>query len=44
MEEIKKVVSSWRITDKHKCPNDILEDACSRQDYSGAELVKEYLN
>ena len=28
----------------NKCPNDILEDACSRQDYSGAELVKEYLN
>lgn len=25
------------------CPNDILEDACSRQDYSGRELVKEYL-
>ena len=26
-----------------KCPNDILIDACSRQDYSGRELVKEYL-
>jgi hypothetical protein len=26
-----------------KCPNDILEEACSRQDYSGQELVKEYL-
>jgi hypothetical protein len=25
------------------CPNDILADACSRQDYSGRELVKEYL-
>lgn len=25
------------------CPIDILEDACSRQDYSGRELVKEYL-
>ena len=25
------------------CPNDILIDACSRQDYSGRELVKEYL-
>lgn len=27
-----------------KCPNDVLEDACSRQDRSGIELVKEYLN
>lgn len=26
------------------CPNDILKDACSRQDYSGRELVKEYLS
>jgi len=26
-----------------KCPNEILEDACSRQNYSGRELVKEYL-
>lgn len=26
-----------------KCPNDILEDACSRQDYSGRELVKSYM-
>jgi hypothetical protein len=26
-----------------KCPKDVLEDAASRQDYSGAELVKEYL-
>ena len=26
------------------CPKEILEDACSRQDYSGRELVKEYLN
>lgn len=25
------------------CPSDILEDACSRQDYSGIELVKSYL-
>lgn len=25
------------------CPDDILEDACSRQDYSGRELVKEFL-
>lgn len=25
------------------CPNDVLIDACSRQDYSGRELVKEYL-
>lgn len=27
-----------------KCPKDILLDACSRQDYSGRELVKDYLN
>lgn len=27
-----------------KCPTNILEDACSRQDYSGRELVKEYLS
>lgn len=27
-----------------KCPLDVLKDACSRQDYSGRELVKEYLN
>lgn len=26
------------------CPDDILIDACSRQDYSGIELVKEYFN
>ncbi len=26
-----------------KCPNDILEDACSRQDYSGRKLVAQYL-
>lgn len=25
------------------CPNDILADACSRQDYSGRKLVKPYL-
>lgn len=25
------------------CPNDELEDACSRQDYSGRELIKQYL-
>lgn len=25
------------------CPSDILEDACSRQDYSGRKLVAEYL-
>jgi hypothetical protein len=25
------------------CPDNILKDACSRQDYSGIELVKEYL-
>lgn len=26
-----------------KCPNDLLKDACSRQDYSGKKLVAEYL-
>ena len=26
-----------------ECPADILADACSRQDYSGRELVKAYL-
>jgi hypothetical protein len=25
------------------CPDTILEDACSRQDYSGIELIEEYL-
>lgn len=24
------------------CPDDILEDACSRQDYSGRKLIEEY--
>lgn len=27
----------------NKCPQDILEDACSRQDYSGRELVSKYM-
>lgn len=27
-----------------RCPDDILEDASSRQDYSGRELVKEYFD
>ncbi len=27
----------------NKCPQDILENACSRQDYSGCELVAEYM-
>lgn len=27
----------------NKCPQEILEDACSRQDYSGRELVAEYM-
>jgi hypothetical protein len=27
-----------------KCPDNILEDACSRQDRSGKELISEYLN
>lgn len=26
-----------------ECPADILEDACSRQDYSGRQLVEPYL-
>ena len=26
----------------HNCPDNILKDACSRQDYSGRELVKPY--
>ena len=26
-----------------KCPPDILEDACSRQDYSGRELIQSYM-
>lgn len=26
------------------CPIDLLKDACGREDYSGKELVKEYLN
>ena len=25
------------------CPQDILIDACSRQDYSGQEIVKDYI-
>jgi hypothetical protein len=35
MERVKKLLEN--------CPKDILEEACSRQDYSGQELVKEYL-
>jgi hypothetical protein len=27
-----------------KCPISVLEDACSRQDYSGRKLVAEYLS
>lgn len=26
------------------CPTDVLEDACSRQDYSGRKLVEQYLS
>lgn len=37
-KDIKNVVELCK-----KCPNEILEDACNRQDYSGIELVKEYL-
>jgi len=25
------------------CPNDILEDACNRQDYSGRKIIEKYL-
>ena len=25
------------------CPDDVLVDACSRQDYSGMELIKKYI-
>lgn len=32
------------ITLVDKCPLDVLKDACSRQDYSGRELISEYLN
>lgn len=35
IELVKKLVTN--------CPAAILEDACSRQDYSGRELVKDYL-
>jgi len=27
-----------------QCPEGILKDACSRQDYSGIQLVKEYID
>lgn len=27
-----------------KCPDDILEDACNRQDYSGLDLIKDYIS
>jgi len=27
----------------NKCPTDILEDACNRQDYSGKKLISKYL-
>jgi hypothetical protein len=36
--EMDKVVKLCR-----KCPDEILADACNRQDYSGRELVAEYL-
>lgn len=26
-----------------KCPDSVLEDACNRQDYSGIDLVSEYI-
>jgi hypothetical protein len=25
------------------CPDNVLEDACSRQDYSGVDLIRKYL-
>jgi len=36
--DIKKVVTLC-----NNCPNEILEDACNRQDYSGRSLIAEYL-
>ncbi len=27
-----------------RCPDDVLTDACSRQDYSGLQLVKKYFS
>lgn len=38
-QEINKVVTLCS-----KCPIEVLEDACSRQDYSGRKLVEPYLN
>lgn len=35
--DLDKVISLCK-----NCPKNILEDACSRQDYSGRELVKSY--
>lgn len=37
--DINKVVTLLK-----NCPQDILEDACNRQDYSGCKMVKEYLS
>lgn len=38
-KDISKVVTLC-----NHCPNDILEDACSRQDYSGRNLIAKYLS
>lgn len=37
----KDYTKMWFLT--QNCPADILKDACSRQDWSGVELVKPYL-
>ena len=36
----KQLINVHRLCEN--CPTDILEDACSRQDYSGRELVEPY--
>ena len=36
--DIKKVIQLM-----DNCPLDILKDACSRQDYSGRQLISEYI-
>ncbi len=36
MDKVKKLCEN--------CPNDILMEACNRQDYSGVSLIKKYLD
>jgi hypothetical protein len=38
-KDAKKVMQLFR-----NCPNDVLEDACSRQDRSGVAMVKQYFH